>query len=120
MPLFQYQAIAEDGKKCKGVIDADSLFMAKERLRKQKVFITAIEGISSQKTAHTSRAFLNETQLLDFTRELAQLLKAGLPLYESLVTIEEKHKQGKAHILYADLCDLLKSGSSLSSALTIS
>lgn len=113
MPLFQYKVIGEDGRESKGIIDADSLFMAKERLRKQKLLISSIKGIASS----SSRTILNQSQLLSFTRELAQLLKAGLPLYESLVTIEEKHRQSKVHVLFADICDLLKNGSSFSSAL---
>jgi general secretion pathway protein F/type IV pilus assembly protein PilC len=114
MPLFQYKAIGDDGRESKGIINADSLFMAKERLRKQKVLITSIISLSEAKS---SRVILNENQLLSFTRELMQLLKAGLPLYESLVTIEEKQRSSKAHLLFADLCDLLKNGSSLSTAL---
>ncbi len=114
MPLFQYKAIGDDGKQSKGIIDADSLFMAKERLRKQRILITSIVSLSESKS---SRVILNENQLLSFTRELTQLLKAGLPLYESLVTIEEKQRSSKSHVLFADLCDLLKNGSSLSSAL---
>ena len=116
MPLFQYKAIGEDGRESKGIIDADSLFMAKERLRKQRILIISIGGLADSNKS--SRMILNETQLLSFTRELTQLLKAGLPLYESLVTIEEKQRSSKSHVLFADLCDLLKNGSSLSSALS--
>ncbi len=113
MPLFQYKTIGEDGRESRGVIDADSLFMAKERLRKQKLLITSIKGISTS----SSKTVLNPSQLLSFTRELAQLLNAGLPLYESLVTIEEKYRQSKIHVLFVDLCDHLKGGSSFSNAL---
>jgi general secretion pathway protein F/type IV pilus assembly protein PilC len=114
MPLFQYKIIGEDGKEQKGILDADSLFMAKERLRKQKLLITSIQSISGS----ASRVVLKQSQLLSFTRELAQLLKAGLPLYESLVTIEEKHRKSKVHVLFADICDLIKNGSSFSNALS--
>lgn len=117
MPLFQYKAIGEDGRESKGVIDADSLSMAKEKLRKQKILVVAIKALSGA-SSNNSKISLNDTQLLSFTRELAQLLKAGLPLYESLLTIEEKQKNSKSHVLFADLCDLLKNGSSLSSALS--
>src|SRR3989339_787235 len=115
MPLFQYKAIGEDGRESKGVVDADSLLMAKEKLRKQRILVTAIHSLSSLQKNQVS---LNDAQLLSFTRELSQLLKAGLPLYESLVTIEEKQRSTKVHVLFADLCDLLKNGSSLSSALS--
>lgn len=113
MPLFRYQAVTPQGKTLKGVIDADSLTVAKERLRKQQVLVTAVTPLQSKQ----DQLFLPPPLLLSFTRELAQLLKAGLPLYESLLTIEEKHRRHKAHPLFLDLCDHLKEGSSLSSAL---
>ncbi len=113
MALFRYKAISPDGKAFSGVIDADSLAVAKERLRKNQVYITDLcsLGNSSQELS------LPPPLLLAFTRELAQLLKAGLPLYESLVTIEEKYRRHKKHPLFIDLCDHLKGGSQLSSAL---
>lgn len=113
MPLFRYQAVSNEGKPLKGVIDADSLLLAKEKLRKQQVLVTAITSLKNKQ----DELILPPSSLLAFTRELAQLLKAGLPLYESLLTIEEKQRRHKAHPLFLDLCDHLKEGASLSSAL---
>ena len=101
------------GKNIKGVIDAESLFTAKERLRKQQVLVTEVFAVKSSEKELTLKAPL----LLSFTREITQLLKAGLPLYESLLTIEEKYARHPAHPLFLDLCDHLKRGSPLSSAL---
>ncbi len=115
MPLFQYKAVGGDGKDFKGVINADSLLMAKERLRKDKILVTSVELLHLKAKSFV----LNTQQLLAFTREMAQLLKAGLPLYESLLTIEEKQKKSKNHPLFADLCDKLKSGFSFSHALSL-
>lgn len=113
MPLFSYQAITAEGRTLKGVIDADSLMSAKERLRKQQILVTALHTLKGKENPLA----LSPTLLLGFTRELAQLLKAGLPLYESLQTIEEKYSSHKVHSLFLDLCDHLKEGSSLSVAL---
>ena len=65
----------------------------------------------------TKQSRLSDQLLVSFTRDLAQLLRAGLPLYESLVAIEEKYKTHKAHALFLDLCDKVKSGKHLSQAL---
>jgi general secretion pathway protein F len=113
MPLFRYRAVSPEGRAIKGVIDADSLSVAKERLRKQQVMVTNVIPLQSKQ----DQLCLPPAMLLSFTRELAQLLKAGLPLYESLLTIEEKHRRHKAHSLLLDLCDHLKEGASLSTAL---
>jgi len=113
MPLFRYRAIGETGKSVTGVIDADSFPGAKERLRKQQIMVTRLEVLKEGK----DKIALNPLVLLAFTRELSQLLRAGLPLYESLLTIEEKYRKHRAHPLFLDLCDRLKSGQSLSSGL---
>jgi general secretion pathway protein F/type IV pilus assembly protein PilC len=113
MPLFRYVALNLAGKKIKGVIDADTLDAAKEKLKKQEIMAITI-ALEKDK----GEVVLPFDLLLAFTRELAQLLRAGLPLYESLLTIEEKYRTHKAHPLFLDLCDRLKTGNSLSSALT--
>lgn len=113
MPLFRYKALAETGRATTGVIDADSESVAKERLRKQKVMVTSIGLLKDNK----KEIGLDRSLLLSFTKELGQLLRAGLPVYESLLTLEEKYRRHKSHSLFLDLCDRLKSGSSLSASL---
>lgn len=110
MPLFRYQAFTS-GKKISGVIDADSYGLAKEKLLKDQLLL--IELAPHEK----KEIVLPRALLLAFTRELAQLLEAGLPLYESLLTTEEKYRKHKCHPIFLDLCDRLKSGASLSSSL---
>lgn len=113
MSLFRYKAIDSKGKTKKGVIDADSLTEAKKRLQKEQILVIEIVALRSDADA----MILRPEQLLAFTRELAQLLKAGLPLYESLLTLEEKRKHTKTHALFVDLCDRLKNGDRFSSIL---
>lgn len=113
MALFQYKAIGVDGKACQGVIEADSITHAKEKLRKDRIYMTDLLPVADQST----KMQLSDQLLLQFTQELAQLLSAGLPLYESLVTIEEKYRNNPKHALFLDLCDHLKRGHHLSVAL---
>ncbi|MBI2810779.1 MAG: type II secretion system F family protein [Candidatus Melainabacteria bacterium] len=113
MPLFRYSAVSAQGKTLKGVIDADSLPVAKERLRRQQVLVTTLIPLQNKRDQIT----LPPPLLLALTRELSQLLRAGLPLYESLLTIEEKYRRHKAHPLFLDLCDHLKEGAPLSSVM---
>jgi general secretion pathway protein F/type IV pilus assembly protein PilC len=113
MALFRYRALTAEGKRISGVIDADSYLSAKDRLRKDQILVTGIDQLDKkQKTLR-----LSSDMLLNFTRELGQLLRAGLPLYESLLTIEEKYRGQPIHPLFLDLCDRLKGGSALSACL---
>lgn len=113
MPLFRYRAIATNGKELKGAIDADCLETAKEKLRKQQFLVTSLTHLQVKQ----KELVLAPPLLLIFTKELSQLLKAGLPLYESLLTIEEKYVRHKAHSLFLDLCHRLKEGYPLSESL---
>ena len=45
------------------------------------------------------------------------MLKAGLPIYDALVAIEEKYRRDPGHPLLLDIIDRLKQGQSLSQAL---
>jgi general secretion pathway protein F/type IV pilus assembly protein PilC len=113
MALYRYQALSGAGKKISGVIDADSLFSAKEKLRKEQILVVDLDLFQEKKKEIT----LPFPFLLDFTRMVGQLLRAGIPLFESLVIIEEKYHHHRFHPLLMDLCDALKSGLSLSEAL---
>ena len=113
MPIFKYIALNASGKKIRGVIDADSLTLAKDRLRREEVMVTTLKQVEKRRASSN----LDANMLLAFTRELGQLLSAGLPLYESLITIEEKYRRHKVHTLLLDLCDRLKSGEQLSKIL---
>lgn len=115
MPLFRYKALSASGRRIAGVIDADSLELAKERLRQDKILVTGLDLLKDGRREHV----FDGGMLLAFTRELSQLLTAGLPLYESLLTIEEKYRRHRSHSLLLDLCDRLKMGLSLSQALKI-
>lgn len=113
MGLYQYTALSEEGRKSMGMINADSLELAKERLRKQKVLVTKLTQYKKQGDQLT----LSSGLLIGFTRDLHVLLKAGLPLYDCLVTLEEKYRRTKMHSLFLDLCDQVKQGRRLSDAL---
>lgn len=113
MPLYRYQALAANAKKSEGLLEADSLAAAKEALRKQQILIT---GISVDKN-ESATIRLGAVGVLGFTRDLSGLLGAGLPLYESLLAVEEKYQGTKVHGLFLRLCEGVKHGKALSTCL---
>lgn len=112
MPLYSYQAIGSDGKKLKSLIAADSLEAAKDKLRLQKYLLLGIKPHSLPKKNAISTQFA-----LFFTRDIAQLVRAGIPLYESLYTLQQRDKGKKTEPLFLSLADSLKMGQSFSAAL---
>lgn len=113
MPIFSYKALKQNGKTVRGLVDADCLSVAKDLLRKQNIYVVSMD----EDRKHKKTYLLTEEEVLEFTRELSQLLNGKLPLYESLLTIEEKRRGTQKHFLFADLCDLLRNGTSLSESL---
>ena len=86
MPAFSYEAADATGTTLKGVVNADSARAARTELRSQGLTPIATTPIASQideSGSTKSGAFGNRLSTLEqalFTRQLASLLEAGLPL----------------------------------------
>ncbi|MEM7174402.1 MAG: type II secretion system F family protein [Chlamydiota bacterium] len=113
MALFRYWALTPQGKRSVGIVNADSMELAKEMLRNQQILVTRVAAYEAKK----SRLSFSASLLLDFTRGMATLLKAGLPLYETLQILKEKHRQSKLYTLFLNLSEQIKHGQQLSAVL---
>lgn len=112
--LFQYRYIDVKGKKRKGLIEALHADEAKQQLRRQKILLTSLQPASQKKKGAGQ---LKREALITFTAQLAGLLQAGMPLYESLLSLEEQYRQDPFHPVLLTLCDQIKGGASLSEAM---
>ncbi len=113
MPVYFYQALDGLGKKRKGHIEAHNEREAKEILRDQQVMVTQIK----LRAQTSSKQQIKGEHLVALTMQLSQLVNAGIPLYESLIVIEEQYRQEPFHHIILSLCEQIKSGSSLSIAM---
>lgn len=114
MPLYRYQALDSKGKSKSGLLDASSELDAKERLRSQGLMVKQL----SVRKEGGSRENLKSDALIVFSIQLSQLLQAGIPLYESLTTIEEQYRGNASHRILVSLSTQIKEGSSLSRAMS--
>lgn len=110
MPLYQYQALDHQGSKQKGLVEAGNEREAKDKLRSQSLMVSSL----SMKSGASRKENLKGDVLVTFTLQLSQLVSAGVPLYESLVSIEEQYRQEPYHRTLLSLCDQIKAGSKLS------
>lgn len=113
MPLYKYYAINESQKKQSGIIDAESHINALEFLNKKKILPIDLKPYIWKPKSLT----LSRKELLFFTQDLSQFLQAGLPLYESLLALEERHQNTKNHAFFLHLCNQIKQGKALSQIL---
>lgn len=113
MPLYNYEAIDSSGKKRSGLIEAQNDKDAKEKLRSQGAMVKKL----TLRTSISGKQNLKGDVLLAFTLQLSQLLNAGIPLYESLIALEEQYRSESCHRVILSLCEQIKAGQSLSQAM---
>ena len=123
MPAFSYEAVDAAGATLKGVVNADSARSARSELRNKGLVPIQVSSISPQsdETGLAERsAFgnrLSTVELALFTRQLASLLEAGLPLEQAFSALLEQAERVYVRDLIASIRAEVMGGSSLSDAL---
>ncbi|MEX2305507.1 MAG: type II secretion system F family protein [Waddliaceae bacterium] len=113
MPLYHYTGFSSKGKRTKGMIEGLSEKHAKTVLRESDIIVTAIK----EKKSTSRKENLRGDQLVVFTVQLEQMIGAGIPIYESLVALEEHYREESFHRVLQSLCEKIKSGFKLSEAM---
>ena len=123
MPAFRYEAVDSVGSTTKGVLNADSAKAARVDLRAQGLLPILLEAITQQSDvagAGQRGGFsgrLSTIEISLFTRQLASLLEAGLPLEQALTALLEQAERPYQRDLIASIRSDVTGGASLSSAL---
>ena len=124
MPAFRYEAVDSGGATQKGVVNADSAKSARADLRLQGLTPLNVEAIAAQvdeKGVATRRGFgerLTQVELALFTRQLASLLEAGLPLEQAFTALLEQAERPYVRDLIASIRSEVMGGASFSDALS--
>ena len=124
MPAFRYEAVDNVGATHKGVVNADSAKAARADLRVQGFTPLNVEAIAAQVDnagVATRRGFgekLSQVELALFTRQLASLLEAGLPLEQAFTALLEQAERPYVRDLIASIRSEVMGGASFSDALS--
>jgi general secretion pathway protein F len=124
MPAFRYEAVDAGGATRKGVVNADNARSARADLRSQGLTPLAVDAIAAQVDAAgvaKSRGFgerLSQVELALFTRQLASLLEAGLPLEQAFTALLEQAERAYVRDLVASIRSEVMGGASFSDALS--
>jgi len=124
VPAFRYEAADAVGNTKKGVVNADSARAARADLRSQGLVPLSVDAIASQVDESgkiRKRAFgdhLSTLELALFTRQLASLLEASLPLEQAFSALLEQAERAYVRDLIASIRSEVMGGASLSDALS--
>jgi type IV pilus assembly protein PilC len=128
MPTYQYEAMDNTGQEIRDVIDAPSEEEAQATIRQMGYFVTKITVKKVRKVSERKKQAkkkgktfaiggVGSKQLTAFTRQLAILQDAGLPILRSLKILEVQARPGALKNSLIDVCDEIESGSTLSEAM---
>jgi general secretion pathway protein F len=94
MGAFEYTALDATGKERKGILEGDTPRHIRQLLREQQLLPVAVAEVA-QREAKRQRSFrlvrgVSAADLALFTRQLATLVRAGLPLEEALLAVSQQ------------------------------
>ena len=128
MPAFSYEAINTEGLSRKGVLDAESPRAARNMLRSQNLVPLSVELVKARTGDSRSGFGLNtplifrkqvfsSSALMVWTRQLASLISAGLPLERAMTALIDEASTPAQRDLVAALRAEVNAGVSLGKAL---
>lgn len=121
MASFSYRAISKEGKTVQGVVAADRIELASRELRSQGLTLLSLEsggkGGSRADDASPGPGNASSDDVLAMTRELAVLLRAGLPIDRALKVMIDMAADAELRELMEELLSSVKAGKGLSQAL---
>ena len=133
--IFHYQALNKKGDNISDYVDASSESTARQKIRSQGLYLVKIQkhGVSDDATDDKRRIFrgiadklsnllsikLVSKQIGIFSRQLATLLKAGMPLPLAISNIIEQIDNKFFKNIITDVKEKIEEGSTFSNALEL-
>src|ERR1041385_1112598 len=133
MPMYAYKGVATSGKATSGVRDAESPKVLRQALRKDGVLVTSFELSRGGKLGKAQNARkgglsrdvdlgglvggVRKVEIAAFTRQMATLIKAGIPLADALGALVEQVTNVRFKAPLSEVRAAVNEGSSLADAL---
>jgi len=125
MPVYEYTALDEKGKSTSGIIDAEGMRAARQRLRASGVFPVSIQESRETAAKKQTRSFalsrhfgrIKPAEVAMMTRQLSTLIGAGFPLVSALDALLPQTKSRGLQRVLARVKDLIVEGNGFAQAL---
>ena len=109
--IFSWEGKDKAGKVVRGELRADTESIVKATMRKQGVLVTKVK-----KKSFTSGKKITDKDITLFTRQLATMMKAGVPLLQSFDIVGKGHSNPAVSKLLQDIRSDVETGTSLNQA----
>jgi general secretion pathway protein F len=121
MGAYAYTAIDTGGKERHGVIEGDTARHVRSLLREQQLLPVTIEEVVQQESRH-SRGFsltrgVSAADVSLATRQLATLVRAGLPLEEALLAVSQQSERPRVQSILLGVRAKVMEGHTLAAGL---
>ena len=122
MPAYKFEALDAIGKTRSGLLEADNARAARAQLRLQQMVPLDVTPVLSQAAADSGsfrfgRRVFSSTGLAIWTRQLAGLVVAGLPLERALTALTDESEDPRQRELLAHLRAEVNGGSPFARAM---
>lgn len=116
LAVFQYEGINKSGEKCSGEIEARSVALAKADLRKRGIVTRKVQKKRAS-LFDSSNKKITQGDITVFSRQLATMIKSGIPLMQSFDIVAKGQSNKRMQKLIYDVKGDVETGLTLSEAL---
>jgi general secretion pathway protein F len=121
MGAFEYTALDPGGRERRGILEGDTPRHIRQLLREQQLLPVTVAEVA-QKEAKRQRSFslmrrVSPADLSLFTRQLATLARAGLPLEEALLAVSQQTEKPRVQSIVLGVRSRVMEGHTLADGL---
>ena len=134
MAVYEYKGLNSKGKEVQGIIEADGVADMKAKLAAKGIFLTGYSEAGEEATAKGSKAkkqgllakevkfgdLFDRVKLMDlaiFARQMAVLLRAGVPMSEALQAVVDQQEKMSMKKMLTTIKEKVNEGMSLADAM---
>ncbi|MDH5434432.1 MAG: type II secretion system inner membrane protein GspF, partial [Gammaproteobacteria bacterium] len=122
MAAFEYLAIDKTGKQQKGVLEGDTSRHIRQLLRDKDLIPLEVKGLVAQtngaQQTKTFKTKLNASDLSLVTRQLSTLVKASIPIDETLKAVADQSEKSKQKSMLMGIRSRVLEGHTLADAMS--
>jgi general secretion pathway protein F len=122
MGAFEYTALDTGGRERKGILEGDTARQVRQLLRERQLLPVTVTEVAQKEAATQRKTFtlakrVSASDLALFTRQLATLVRAGLPLEESLLAVSQQTEKPRVQSIVLGVRSRVMEGHTLADGL---